>query len=129
MEFVSDCIFLCEEHCRCDGSRGWYEALDLLWLPVLLPEPVCAGFHVLHCAAWECGDDIWNDELFFPEFIGEFLECVEELFEDGEGWFSHEFEDIVLAMFGGELEMSCDEIFDETFHESLVFDCRIVSDA
>ena len=106
-------VLFCVEHCGCESSRRWNEALDLLWLPAAFFEPVGDGFHVRHLAAWIGAYYIWYNILLFTVLRTSGLKNIEKTFEFLEGRLSHEPEDFVGAMFGSEFQMAADEIGNE----------------
>ena len=102
MDGIAVEVLFCVEHCGRESSRRRNEALDLLWLPTAFSEPVGDGSHVRHFAARIGAYYIWYNILLFAVLRTGGLKNIEKTFEFLEGRLSHEPEDFVGAMFGGE---------------------------
>ena len=113
MDGIAIEVLFCVEHCGCESSGCRNEALDLLWLPAAFSEPVGDGSHVRHFAARICAYYIRYNILLFAVLRTGGLKNIKKTFEFLERRLSHEFEDFIRAMFGGEFQMASDEIGDE----------------
>ena len=113
MDGIAVEVLFCVEHCGCESSGRRNETLDLLWLPAAFSEPVGDGFHVRHFAARIGAYYIWYNILLFAVLRTGGLKNIEKTFEFLKRRLSHELEDFVGAMFGGEFQMASDEIGDE----------------
>lgn len=105
-------IDACDIHCGGDGHGERDEILNLLEVPMLVAEEAFHGPHFFLRAAWETGDKIGHQILFFAHLLAD----LKEGFHEGlkiPGWFAHAPENGGFEVFGRDLEVSGYVVGDE----------------